>query len=182
MWLKKSFVALSCMTYMIACTDPYLEEEEAAVHAQAKESVTTTSGGGGGGTHLPDPKKQYDPDKIWDRFDESGGDSGEHKLAPEFRSVNGSGNHPKGYGTAAISTEPLSQSEETLLVRLGEDTYLTDGSTPDVGNLPHPRIVSNELMDQTGPNPNTTGMSHFSFFWGQFVDHDVTLTAGSKRQ
>ena len=38
------------------------------------------------------------------------------------------------------------------------------------------RAISNLLIDQEGSNPSGDGLSSFVFTWGQFLDHDITLT------
>jgi len=48
-------------------------------------------------------------------------------------------------------------------------------STPGGENRPNPRTVSNKIFDQEGDIYDNLELSDFSFVWGQFVDHDVTL-------
>ena len=43
----------------------------------------------------------------------------------------------------------------------------------------NPRVISNAVVAQPGPMPNTRGLTNFVWQWGQFLDHDVDLTEGS---
>ncbi len=43
-------------------------------------------------------------------------------------------------------------------------------------NRPNPRLISNEIFDQTAPTGNPDNLSSFVFTWAQFLDHDITLT------
>lgn len=40
----------------------------------------------------------------------------------------------------------------------------------------NPRAVSNDIFTQDNPVPNRRGLSNFAFTWGQFIDHDISLT------
>lgn len=44
------------------------------------------------------------------------------------------------------------------------------------GTRPNPREVSNCVFDQPAPIPNSRNLSNMFWLWGQFIDHDITLT------
>ena len=48
-------------------------------------------------------------------------------------------------------------------------------STPGGQDRPNPRDISNKICDQDGDIYDNLELSDFSFVWGQFVDHDITL-------
>lgn len=43
-------------------------------------------------------------------------------------------------------------------------------------NRSNPRTISNIVANQTRANPSKQNLSSFVFTWGQFLDHDITLT------
>ncbi len=43
-------------------------------------------------------------------------------------------------------------------------------------DLPDPRTISNIMADQPGPMPNHLGVTDMIWQWGQFLDHDISLT------
>jgi len=45
---------------------------------------------------------------------------------------------------------------------------------PDL--LPNPRNVSNTLMAQSSSHENDRCLTNLVWLWGQFLDHDITLT------
>jgi hypothetical protein len=47
------------------------------------------------------------------------------------------------------------------------------------GQRPSARAISNACVDQPDSIPNSTGASGFLWQWGQFLDHDITLTPNS---
>jgi hypothetical protein len=87
----------------------------------------------------------------------------------ENRSVDGSGNnlaHPT-WGAAGVD-----------LQRQGPAAYDDGVSSPrgSANGLPNPREISNAVVAQTAMVPNTHAMTDWVFQWGQFVDHDLSLT------
>lgn len=60
------------------------------------------------------------------------------------------------------------------LLRLSSNDSTRLGDT----DLPSPREVSNVLMSQSTSEPNARGLSDYIWVWGQFLDHDITLTEG----
>jgi len=62
------------------------------------------------------------------------------------------------------------------LERLFPAAY-TDGLNTLAGaNRPNPRTISNIVASQSGSIPSPRNLSSFVFTWGQFIDHDITLT------
>jgi len=66
------------------------------------------------------------------------------------------------------------------LVRGPSGTHYGDGlSTLAGATRPSPRAVSNAFFSQSGSIPAANGMSDFIWTWGQFLDHDLSLTEGA---
>ncbi len=63
-----------------------------------------------------------------------------------------------------------------VLVRSSTVAYGDSISTPAGQNRPNPRTISNELFAQTGLVDDPLSLSNFIWVWGQFVDHDISLT------
>lgn len=52
----------------------------------------------------------------------------------------------------------------------------TDGIASPAGyDRPNPRVISNEIFTQTTNQQDPRGLSAYTWGWGQFIDHDVTL-------
>jgi hypothetical protein len=83
------------------------------------------------------------------------------------RSLDGTGNNP---------SHPAWGSAGTNFSRLFGVTYYNDGmAEPAGGGRANPRYVSNMLGDQPLPMQDVRGLSDFTWQWGQFLDHDITL-------
>ncbi|MBW3597158.1 MAG: phosphatase PAP2 family protein, partial [Planctomycetes bacterium] len=83
------------------------------------------------------------------------------------RSIDGSGNNADNPGWGVANVE--------LLDMVGLD--YADGMAEMAGHdRPSPRMVSNLVMDQRELRPNARGMSDMVWQWGQFLDHDISLT------
>lgn len=66
------------------------------------------------------------------------------------------------------------------LLRGSSGAHYSDGISALGGaGRPSPRAVSNALFKQTGSIPNGDGISDFIWTWGQFLDHDLSLTEGA---
>ncbi len=86
----------------------------------------------------------------------------------EFRSIDGSGNN---------LANPDWGRAETPFLRLTSIAYEDGFGTPSGADRPNPRIISNAVLDQGDRDvPALTGVSDFFWQWGQFIDHDITLT------
>jgi len=89
------------------------------------------------------------------------------KIPEEFRSIDGTGNNV---------ANPEWGSAEQPFLRIAQANY-TDGVSEPAGALrPGAREISNRIHDQPQPLPNRRGASDFLWQWGQFLDHDITLT------
>lgn len=87
----------------------------------------------------------------------------------EFRSIDGSGNN---------LIDPQLGAANTELIRLVPgDATQSDPVDGVLGvGLPSPREVSNIVNDQAVSVENERGTSDFLWAFGQFLDHDITLT------
>jgi len=90
----------------------------------------------------------------------------------EYRSADGSGNALADISVNATNTAFL----RTAPPRYADDARgLVDG--------PNPRAISNAVVgegDAEAPNPQ--GLSGMMYAWGQFIDHDINLTADSRNR
>ncbi|MGK7878648.1 MAG: peroxidase family protein [Crocosphaera sp.] len=88
----------------------------------------------------------------------------------EFRSIDGNGNNMDNpsYGSAGSD-----------LIRLSEVGYQDGLSIPRGGDpsiLRSPRAISNAVSAQSSFIPNAEGVSDWVWQWGQFLDHDLSLS------
>ncbi|WP_210421359.1 peroxidase family protein [Roseimaritima ulvae] len=85
----------------------------------------------------------------------------------EYRSIDGSGNNLQSqqYGAAG---EPL--------LRSVTPAYADGIAAPAGQDRPSPREVSNIVVAQEGSILNDRQLSDMVWQWGQFIDHDITLT------
>ncbi|MEJ6398176.1 peroxidase family protein [Yoonia sp. 208BN28-4] len=65
-------------------------------------------------------------------------------------------------------------SDRPALIRLTDARY-GDGIGTPFGGV-DPVIISNGLFDQDGDMPNSAGLSNLFVAWGQFMDHDLSLS------
>jgi peroxidase len=84
----------------------------------------------------------------------------------EYRSFDGSQNNQSDATLNAAGTE---------FARIGEAHFADGISVPLGGN--NPRTISNLVVGAGDPDvANPEGVSAFMYAWGQFIDHDLTLT------
>lgn len=84
----------------------------------------------------------------------------------EYRSFDGSQNSQSDSTLNAAGTE---------FARIGEAHFADGISVPLDGN--NPRTISNLVVGAGDPDvANPEGVSAFMYAWGQFIDHDMTLT------
>ncbi|MFG3593576.1 peroxidase family protein [Bradyrhizobium sp. RDI18] len=84
----------------------------------------------------------------------------------EYRSFDGSQNNQSDSTLNAAGTE---------FARIGEAHFADGISVPLGGN--NPRTISNLVVGAGDPDvANPEGVSAFMYAWGQFIDHDMTLT------
>lgn len=91
----------------------------------------------------------------------------------EVRSADGSGNQLDAPDAGASFQQ---------LVRLSDVAYQDGIDTPSGMDRPSARVVSNAVADQETTNANDRQLSDMVWVWGQFLDHDLSLTEpGSPR-
>ena len=88
-------------------------------------------------------------------------------LPPSFRSMDGFGTHPadNAWGSADIT-----------LLRQSPAGYADTTNSPSGANRPNPREISNACAAQSGTIPNSVDATDYFWQWGQFLDHDISLT------
>jgi peroxidase len=86
--------------------------------------------------------------------------------ALDYRSIDGTWNNLTSdhYGSAG-----------EVLVRWVIPNYLDDLGEVDPAR-PNPRDISNAVFDQPGGVPDPNNVSDMVWAWGQFVDHDISIT------
>lgn len=82
----------------------------------------------------------------------------------EFRTIDGSRNNPIG-------------SSSQLMRMMG--SHYADGKSKMGTALPSARAISNAVSAQEFSEPNPLGSSDYLWQWGQFLDHDISLTGGA---
>jgi hypothetical protein len=85
----------------------------------------------------------------------------------EYRTLDGSKNNLK---------HPQWGQPHQQLLRLTTPAYEDGKSQPSGANRPHPREISNHIFSGVEEKPNSYGVSAFFWLWGQFIDHDLSLT------
>lgn len=85
----------------------------------------------------------------------------------EYRSFDGTGNNPDDFEMGS-SDEPLK--------RLTSAQYSDGMSAPTGTDRPDARTVSNVMASQTTTETNSRGLTDMVWLWGQFIDHDISLT------
>jgi hypothetical protein len=82
--------------------------------------------------------------------------------------LDGSGNNDAHANWGAAGAE---------LMRFVPAAYADGVASPSGGNRPSARAISNKVAVLTATAPNDRLMSSFVYGWGQFLDHDIGLTA-----
>lgn len=71
----------------------------------------------------------------------------------------------------------------TMEMRKAPAAYTDGVSAPSGADRPNPRLISNIVGDQSGQSIlNGAGLSDWVWQWGQFLDHDISLTQGMSPQ
>ncbi len=92
--------------------------------------------------------------------------AGPNESPFEHRALNGGGNN---------LANPSWGMAGTALLKLAPGSYEDGISTPPTSR-PNARAISNLVFAQDGLVPNSSGASDITWQWGQFIDHDVTLS------
>ena len=90
--------------------------------------------------------------------------------AQEYRTFDGSGNNLQNTTWGATHTQ---------LKRATSIGYSDNISMPGGTNRPNPRTISNGLFAQDSLVNDPLNLSDFVWVFGQFIDHDITLTHNS---
>ena len=86
-------------------------------------------------------------------------------LLTETRTIDGTLNHTNDLGsTGLVFAEDSSRA------------YADGFNSPSGSTRPNPRSVSNAVVAQTADTPDAGGRTAYLWLWGQFLDHDITLT------
>jgi peroxidase len=88
-------------------------------------------------------------------------------LLAEDRSINGTGNN---------LANPSWGSAGSDLLRIGSAAYADGLSAPSGATRPNARTISNAVVSQLSSITNSYQMSDWVFQWGQFIDHDLSLS------
>ncbi len=89
---------------------------------------------------------------------------------PEYRSIDGTGNN--------LDDTELGSTDEQL-IRLADSEYADRVSAPAGDDRPSAREVSNAVVDQTTTETNERGLTDTTWLWGQFLDHDISISEGA---
>lgn len=94
------------------------------------------------------------------------------ELAPtrEYRTIDGTRNNPPD--------AELGSTDERL-IRLAASEYEDGVSAPAGADRPGPREVSNEVVAQQTTAPNDRNLTDTTWLWGQFLDHDISISEGA---
>ncbi|WP_198422213.1 peroxidase family protein [Gimesia chilikensis] len=88
-------------------------------------------------------------------------------TTPEYASIDGTGNN---------IDNPELGSTRTQLIRLAEAAYGDGLSTPAGEDRPSAREISNVIAAAETSQTNARYLTDLFWVWGQFIDHDITLT------
>ena len=90
------------------------------------------------------------------------------------RSFDGSGNNLTDSALGSVGEHLLRGSPDAPDPTM---TGYADGiDEPARGTEPSPRVISNTISAQTESMPSARGLSAMLWYWGQWIDHDLSLT------
>ena len=87
--------------------------------------------------------------------------------AQNFRSYDGRGNN--------LNNPTWGSVNEPLVIETSLD-YSDDMQSANGQNRPNPRTISNVLFSQDSLLPDVMKLSDYTWAFGQFIDHDITIT------
>ena len=87
--------------------------------------------------------------------------------AQENRSIDGSSNNLTHPEWGAVGTSQLHE---------GACGFADGISSPAGEERPNPRVISNQIFAQDNLLPDAMELSDYAWVWGQFIDHDITLS------
>jgi hypothetical protein len=79
-------------------------------------------------------------------------------------------------GTGNNVANPTWGAAGTALIRIAPTEYADGVAAPAGANRPSPRVLSNALSAQSDDEINNRNLTDFVYVWGQFLDHDITLS------
>lgn len=85
-------------------------------------------------------------------------------------------------GTRNNRDHPTWGSTDVQLLRAGPSAYGDGSSSPAGADRLSARQISNVVVAQPGPTPDPDQESDMFWLWGQFIDHDITLTGTGNEQ
>ena len=86
-------------------------------------------------------------------------------------------------GTGNNIEHPEWGSTEEAMLRLADAEYADAVSTVGGEDRPSARLISNEVSDSRGNDEISKRlMSAMAYAWGQFIDHDMTLTSSAENE
>lgn len=94
-------------------------------------------------------------------------------LSQENRTIDGTGNNPTNLNWGATHAP---------LLRVSTVNYSDGMQQMNDADLPSPRVISNQLFDQNDNFYESQDHSDYTWLWGQFLDHDISLTEGDPRK
>ena len=86
-----------------------------------------------------------------------------------FRTIDGTNNNQE---------DPEMGSAGVHLARWADSDYGDDISSLAGADRPSPRAITNAVCAQSGDVPNELEVTDYIWQWGQFLDHDLSLTEG----
>ncbi|MCP4287091.1 MAG: peroxiredoxin [Gammaproteobacteria bacterium] len=91
-----------------------------------------------------------------------------------YRSFDGTGNNQIQNSLGSVGEHLLRGSPDAP--DSTATAYIDDVDDPARSGAPGPREISNALSAQTQNMPNSRGLSAMAWYWGQWIDHDISLT------
>lgn len=88
-------------------------------------------------------------------------------LLTDYRTVDGTNNN---------QTDTNLGASETVFFEDTSRAYEDGIGSPSGSARPNPRQVSNAVVAQSEDTPDPGGRTAYLWLWGQFLDHDITLT------
>ena len=88
-------------------------------------------------------------------------------VGQEFRPIDGQGVHP---------THPDWGATNSPMITIAAPSFSDGYAAPSGVDRPNPREISNAVFAQSESILDPANRSDFVFVWGQFVDHDITLS------
>ena len=92
--------------------------------------------------------------------------TGPYSFAQEVRNIDGYANNLQNPGWGSVGNQ---------IARITSNGYADGIAAPAGENRPNPRHISNELFAQSELINDPLGLSDFTWVFGQFIDHDITL-------